>query len=203
MRKFILFFLFAFCAISLSFAQLNPVNNLEWDHWYVMPNNYFILSWDLPDPSSDTLVGFNVYREDQVYCFITETSLYHTEYASNCGEDFLIYGSGWGFYTHVTAVYNSTLEESDYLESVFVNGYLIDIAEKETNTPNLFPNPTPGKIRFESGQVKNRILLDGTGKVLKQFLDQETMDISSFSKGLYYIRFVYKDKSFTKTVLLQ
>lgn len=45
-----------------SFGQLNPVNNLEWDQWYEWPNNSFILSWDLPGPLQDTVIGYNVCR---------------------------------------------------------------------------------------------------------------------------------------------
>ena len=116
-----------FLLVSSSFAQLNPIQNLDLDHWYIYPNNYFILSWEEPDPSEDTLMGYNVYRENDLYCFTSELSLYHTPGASNCGEDFLIYGGGISFDIHVTAVYNSTLEESDYFETVHCDGFLIGI----------------------------------------------------------------------------
>ena len=122
-------------------AQLNPINNLYWEHWYIQPYNYFDLSWEQPDSTLDTLVGYNVYRETELYRFQTETSLYHTPAASNCGEDFVVYNGGESFWMHVTAVYNSTLQESDYIDSAYCNGYAIGVFEHISQDFKTYPNP--------------------------------------------------------------
>lgn len=121
-------------------AQLNPVNNLLWEHWYISPYNYFDLWWEQPDSTLDTLVGYNIYRESDLYRFQTETSLYHTPAHSNCGDDFLVYGGG-GFWIHVNAVYNSTFEESYYIDSVYCYGYAVGIEEHNKQTLSAYPNP--------------------------------------------------------------
>ena len=30
------------------FGQINPIENLTWNHYYVMPNNFLILDWEEP-----------------------------------------------------------------------------------------------------------------------------------------------------------
>ena len=105
-------------AISMAFTfqsigQINPVQNLNWEHWYESPNNFFVLSWDEPEQPHDEIIGYNIYRENDLFLFITdETSIYNIEdpvngIVSNCGgEEFLFYNNGEGFFAHVTAVYN-------------------------------------------------------------------------------------------------
>ena len=121
-------------------AQLNSVNNLQWEHWYIQPYNYFDLWWEQPDSTLDTLVGYNIYRESDLYRFQTETRLYNTPAHSNCGEDFLDYGGG-GFWIHVNAVYNSTLEESIYVDSVYCYGLAVGIEENYYQAFRAYPNP--------------------------------------------------------------
>src|SRR5690606_39503594 len=62
------------------------------------------------------LIGYNVYRDNDLYRFQTENTLYNFEQSSNCDEDFLMYNNGLGFYAHVTAVYNPGSVESGYTE---------------------------------------------------------------------------------------
>ncbi|MCK4568894.1 MAG: T9SS type A sorting domain-containing protein [Bacteroidales bacterium] len=99
----------------------------------------------------DTLVGYNVYRETELYRFQTETSLYHTPAASNCGEDFVCYNGGESFWMHVTAVYNSTLQESDYIDSAYCYGYAVGIIENINQEYKAYPNPftTSTTIEYE------------------------------------------------------
>jgi hypothetical protein len=131
-------------------AQLNPVNNLQWEHWYIQPYNYFDLWWEQPDSTLDTLVGYNIYRESELYRFQIETSLYNTPAHSNCGEDFLDYGGG-GFWIHVNAVYNSTLEESNYVDSIYCYGLAVGIEENYYQAFIAYPNPftTSTTIEYE------------------------------------------------------
>ncbi len=204
MKKFMVFTLASVLLALNGFAQLNPVNNLEWDHWYVMPNNYFILSWDEPDPSEDTLMGYHVYRENDLYCFTTELSLYHTPSASNCGEDFVAFGWGTGFSIHVTALYNSTLEESGYTETVYCEGFLIGIdtnkdLEQETV---ISPNPTNGMVRINLEKLEKVDVFSQSGELELEAIKSKILDLSALPKGVYFLRMETAGQLLIQKVLL-
>ncbi len=201
MKKQILLFTILIVFKS-SFGQLNPINNLEWNHWYICPNNYFELSWDLPNPSQDTLVGYNIYRETDLYRFQTSTSLYNTEYGSNCDLDFLVYNGGQDFWIHVTAVYNSTQRESNYNDSAHCEGLAIGINERLGSKIRLFPNPTTGIITIDSDFEIRRIdIVSQSGKILEEFSQRSKLDLSSLPKGTYLIN-AYTDKSIITNVVI-
>ena len=190
--------------IQSSFGQINPINNLEWNHWYVCPNNYFILSWDLPDPTQDTLTGYNIYRETDLYKFQTETSLYHTESGGNCGEDFVWYNGGQDFWIHVTAVYNSTQQESIYNDSAYCFGFAIGIDERIQSKLKLFPNPTTGKLKIDSELYIKRItIISQSGEIINEYKESTELDLSNMTKGVYFIK-VWTDKDvLMKAVILE
>ena len=60
-----------------SFGQINPVKNLTWSHWYDDPNNYFTLEWEEPESPHDQIIGYNIYRENDLYIFVNEMSIYN------------------------------------------------------------------------------------------------------------------------------
>ncbi|MBP6978699.1 MAG: T9SS type A sorting domain-containing protein [Bacteroidales bacterium] len=198
MKKIVLIFVII-AIFKSSFGQLNPINNLEWNHWYICPNNYFILSWDLPDPSQDTLVGYNIYRETDLYRFQTENRLYHTEAGENCGLDFLCSNAFW---IHITAIYNSTLQESIYNDSVFCTGILIGIEESKQSKFRLFPNPTTSNIKIDSDFNIDKIaIISQSGEVIEEYDQKIELDLSNLPKGVYFIK-VYSDKGVMMNVVI-
>ena len=205
MKNFIVIFIAAVLLAMNSFGQLNPVNNLDWEHWYIMPNNYFILSWDEPEPSEDTLIGYNVYRENDLYCFTTDLSLYHTAGASNCEEDFVVYQGGMSFHAHVTAVYNSTLEESGYTETVYCVGLLIGIDTYKNPKPEtiISPNPTNGIIQINLEDVNEVEIYSQTGELAFCAKQPESIDLYELPKGIYFIRVINGHQVFSEKVILQ
>ena len=192
-------------AISLIFSfqsigQINPVQNLSWSHGYDYPHNLFVLEWDEPAQPHDEIIGYNIYREDDFYLFITgETSIYNIDntvygIVSNCGGvDFLLYNDGEGFLAHVTAVYNGGSEESIYTETVYVNGPALGINDIEEDKLMLYPNPTDGKLNIEMQQLNKIEIYDLSGKRIKEFEPQSQIDLSQFPKGLYMIK-LFLDK---------
>ncbi len=186
-----------------AFGQLNPINNLKWSHWYVCPHNYFILSWGLPEPSQDTLVGYNIYRETDLYRFQTDTSLYHDECGGNCGEDFLLYNDQ-PFWIHVTAVYNYTQQESIYIDSAYCYGSALGIDEKIQSKLKLYPNPTTGKLKIDSKlKIKRIDIISQSGKVIKRNLERTELDLSNLTKGVYFIKAYTDKKVMMKAVILE
>jgi len=56
----------------LLLSQLNPIQNLYWDHdyqWPVEPFNTFLLSWDEPNESTGILKGYNIYAHNEIWRF--------------------------------------------------------------------------------------------------------------------------------------
>ena len=201
--KQLIFSILIFVFIKTSFGQLNPINNLEWDHWYITPNNYFSLTWDIPNSSQDTLQGYNIYRGNELYRFQTETILNHLEDGSgNCGDDFL--ANEGGFWIHVTAVYNSTNSESDYVDSVFCEGILIDVESISQLNTNIYPNPVTGKIKIDSQGDKNKIIVvDLNGKIILTEYNKKEIDLSNYRKGIYFIKIVIDRKEIIKKVIIE
>lgn len=189
--------------MDLCFGQLNPVNNLEWDHWYVMPHNYFTQSWDAPDPSDDTLVGYNIYRETELYRFQEENSLYHIEAAQNCGEDFVAFNDG-GFYIHVTAVYNSSCQESGYIDSAYCVGYLVGIDEQAKKNIKIYPNPSKGTVKIESGSEINKIeVVNQAGKIVQISKQNNILYLNDLPKGKNILQVTTEKETITRKIILK
>ena len=188
---------------SQIFAQLNPINNLSWDQWYQTPHNFFYLNWEPPDSSLDTLVGYNIYRDNELYRFQTESQLYHTENGENCPENFLFYGNDNGFWMHVTAVYNSTNDESVYIDSVFSLGPMLGIEKIAFQKGKLFPNPTNGKLNIDYKTVKDIFLINQTGKILKEYKHESQIDLSDIPKGIYIIKVITEQGEFIDKIIIE
>lgn len=192
-----------FICILQSNSQINPVLNLTWEQTYVSPNNYFILSWDEPESPHDELIGYNVYREDELYRFQTENSLYHLENSSNCDVDFLIYEDGREFYAHVTAVYNPGPVESDYTETVLVEGAAINVAEFKYQKATVYPNPSNGIINIGNKDLDKIQVYDITGKKIKEFTAKTQIDLSDVSKGIYFLNLISEKGISVNKVILE
>ncbi len=187
--------------IQFSFGQINPINNLEWSHWYVCPYNYFILSWEPPDPSQDTLIGYNIYRNNDLYIFQTENILNHEESGGNCPEDFLVYNGCQDFWIHVTALYNSIQSESEYIDSVYCGGIVISgIKETKQSNLKLFPNPTTGKINIDTQTIKKILIMNQAGEILQENNKKTEIDLSNFPKGTYLIKIITGKEIFVKKI---
>jgi hypothetical protein len=184
--------IFLTCILQ-SFGQVNPIVNLTWSHNYQFPNNYFILEWDEPAAPHDELVGYNVYRENNFYMFLTETSLYNVEQGSNSGgEDFLFYNNGEGFSAYVTAVYNPGAVESTS-ETVEIDGLLLNINNIKNEKAILYPNPTRGILNIGNNGLIKILIYDSTGKKIKEMIPKSQIDLSDISKGVYLIKLISEE----------
>jgi len=202
MKKSITILLFITLVLK-TFGQLNPINDITWDQWYITPNNYFDLNWESPDPSVDTLLGYNIYRNNDLYRFQTETRLFHTQNEENCSEDFLFYENPGSFWIHITAVYNSSYDESVYYDSVYSKEPAVSIEEFDLSNKKVFPNPTNGKVNIKYKNVKSILLFNLKGDLIKEYKSQYKINISTLPKGIYMVRVITENGCFANKIVLE
>ncbi len=204
MKKNLALILFFGLTIQI-FGQLNPVNNFDWDHDYIYPpgSNYFTLSWEIPDSSTDSLIGYNIYGGNELYKFQTYIGAYCREYDStDC--DFMYNFLEEGDYIKVTAVYNSPPQESIAVDSAIFWGLAIGIEDLTINEKTrLFPNPTNGIVKIDSDNIRKIIVINTSGTIIQEQIDKSFIDLSDYSKGIYYIKIITDKGIKTEKVVLE
>ncbi|MFK7747040.1 MAG: T9SS type A sorting domain-containing protein, partial [Kordia sp.] len=175
--------------------------NLTWDHYYIWPNNYFNLSWDAPALPHSTLIGYNVYRGNELYRFQTENSLYDEPQASNAGIDFLLYEPA-PFQVHVTAVYSPGNAESTFTETIQINGPLLSNPEFKKIDAVLYPNPTNGILNIGNTNLTKILMYNISGEIIREFKPQPTIDLSTVPKGFYLIKLVSDKGESTEKIIV-
>lgn len=180
-------------------AQLNPIQNLSWMHYYDYPNNFFELKWEAPAQPHDELLGYNIYRNNELYRFQTETSVYNLNtqvfgIVTNCPTDFLSFNnqgqpSPNGFDMHVTAVYSSGAE-SDYLQTEHCVGPLLASATFQSTKSLLYPNPTSGILFLHNQKYTEVLVYSTSGQVVLREQHSSQLDLSSFPKGIYWVKLI-------------
>lgn len=188
-----------FC--SMTYAQIEPINNLYFNQWYDYPNTYFEMIWDVEVYSEDTLLGFNIYRNDELYRFQTESFLHHEAYGdSNCSEDFLSIDCCDELWIHVTAVYNSDSTESEYNDSIFCEGLMTFNEKLNNQSLNCYPNPTTDYLIVEGVNETNILIFDISG-VLQIVSKSEIIDVRKLKSGYYFVIFESNSKkTFVKRI---
>lgn len=158
----------------ISSAQLNPIKDLYWHHWYSMPYNFYELSWSKPDTSlTDTLVGYNIYRDNILYRFQTSIGAYHTfPQDTSFGGEAFVSTYGGPFYIHVSAVYNSNHIESIYNDSALCYGAAMGQIEFEKDNVVSFPNPVNNnsiiQVNFTDGKTRYISIFNSSGQLINK-----------------------------------
>ena len=217
-KTIIIFCLTLLIGVSVK-GQLNPVKNLQWSHWYVTPMNCFELKWDKPDTSlSDTLIGYNIYRDDSLYMFTTDIDhgcnpcigasiVPFCDFLNYTGHSFI-----GQFYIHVTAVYKHNSVESAFTDSIFNAGITIGINEKTTTESlaisKLSQENSSIMIELnntvECGNITISNLLGqivSTNKLINQ--KNIKIGISNISSGLYLINLKTNKANITQKILIK
>jgi hypothetical protein len=136
--------MFFLLSVSLTgYSQLNPIRNLNWQHWYDYPNNFYRLKWSPPETSlTDTLVGYNIYRDNMLYRFYSDTIAQHIfPQDTTFGGEGFVSTFGGPFYIHVTAVYGFNHLESIYDHTELCYGAAIGLSEIQKEIIRISPNP--------------------------------------------------------------
>jgi glycosidase len=76
---------------------------------------------------------------------------------------------------------------------------------------SIYPNPVNDALTIVSGssnnQIKNIVLLDLTGKLIATFeptyQESQTLDLSAFKAGMYFLRMEGNDGQFTKKIIIE
>lgn len=208
MKTKLLIFGFFICSIFNSIGQNNPVENLTWSQTYENMHNFFQLNWDEPTQPHNEIIGYNIYRNNELYRFQTDTSLYNLYtplygFVENCPEVFLLYGDGAGFDIHVTAVYNPEQIESDYLQTVYSFGFALNNNNFTREKAILFPNPTNGLLNIGNLNLEKIVIYDITGKIIKECGSASQIDLSNISKGLYIIKLFSEREIIVDKIVIQ
>lgn len=185
-----------------SFGQINPATNLTWN-WHYNFGNYFDLHWDAPATPHSELIGYNIYRENDLYRFQTGNNLYYLEQGSNCPSDFQDFNNGLGFYAHVTAVYNPEQVESTYTETIYINPGALQIDEFIGQKTILYPNPTNGILNVENQNLNKILIFDFSGKKVKELEPKSQIDLSDIPKGIYIVKLISDNEVMINKILIE
>ena len=182
-----------FIVYCLSFGQKNVVQNLSWRHWHTFPEqpyNQFILTWDEPEQPHDELIGYNIYRGNELYQFQTKTFIGCVSNPMG-QENECEFIEPDAFTGYVAAVYKDGIE-SDYVSFEFKGGLLNsnDLLLKSTA---VFPNPVKNILSF-SEEINYLTITDSSGKLIKQItINNKSVDLSQLLKGIYIITALTKN----------
>lgn len=197
-KKLVLFtFLMGACNLPV-FGQNNPVENVIWSYTHEIFHDFFELTWDQTAEPHSELIGYNIYRNNELFRFQTDVGLYNIYspvygFISNCSTEFLDYDGGNGFDIHVTAVYNPGPTESDYLQTAHCLGLVLKNTDFKQQKAILFPNPTNGILNIGNENLEKILMYDVSGKMVGEFAPEVQINVSNLSKGLYIIK-LFSDK---------
>ncbi|MDD2636698.1 MAG: T9SS type A sorting domain-containing protein [Bacteroidales bacterium] len=201
-----------------SFGQINPINDLYYQqtYWYQNYNcpgfNCFELSWSAPDSSNDTLLGYNVYRNSDLWIFTENTDVTCSGY-SPC--DYTDFYDPLPFWVTVKAVYNNDSLLSIANDSVFVNDLMININEIENDKISLFKNPISiGEnisilIPNFEGEACSIQIHSLNGQLIKGYEIKQVMNgVVNFStkrmtQGLYLISIQLKGRTISQKIMIK
>jgi hypothetical protein len=212
MKKLILAFSLNIIVLT-AFGQQNPVQNLQSTWQYINPWNCFTLSWDAPIPTAtDTLIGYNVYRNDSLYTFTTNQMISCNPCIGDTSTTYCSFQSYMtSFYAHVTAVYNTSLIESAYNDSSYWSGLLATGIQEIANRTKLLimPNPfTTTTILHADKDFTDATLTvyNSLGQQVKQVRNVSgqtiTLQRGNLSGGIYFIQLTQDNRIITTDKLL-
>lgn len=194
-----------FLGLTLQFShgQINPIQNLFWEYEYLgLDGENYRLSWDEPENPHNELLGYNVYRNDELYRFQVENELFCYAFF-DCNDDngFPHYIDGQTFFAHVTAVYVGDIE-SEYIDSAFVDETPLGINEIKSKNLKIYPNPAQNKLFFTS-EFKRVSVFNLNGNELKSFEKVRSIDVTDLPRGTYLIKAIKENDEVYETKFLK
>jgi hypothetical protein len=215
MKKNLLLLLILFTFIKVN-SQLNPINNLYYYQEYIFencpPHNVFTLNWEEPEPSvQDTLVGYNIYRNADLWRFQETIGAFCHCYF--CPDDELFNYIPSQFWIKVKAVYNVAHLESPATDSAFFWGLATNIEQVEDFYFKILENPVKSGrdvvIQINDEQEKyiglnvyNTAGVDVTTKSLTISQNYIYIPTSTYDSGIYNILIRFTGKTFSTRVII-
>jgi hypothetical protein len=206
MKKILMILLMTIVCKTI-FGQLNPVNNLSfWQHdnFQVMYNclsaNCFSVYWQKPNISPDTVVGYDVYRNDIIFAFTTDTVVECTGNAPCYHPGF--FENIFPCWVTVKAIYNHDSLRSIATDSIYVHDIAIGINELNGQIYfNIYPNPTTENITVETPPLSTIEISNIEGQLIKTLATNGTktnidhvgwlsyvVDVSALPCGVYVLQ---------------
>ncbi len=161
-------------------VSCNPVRNLHGDGWAAcIPSAD--LTWDAPEAgSTGNLLGYNVYRNGVKINEDLITECYFYDDNVNPYETYAYY---------VETVYDDGCTSESSPIEVTTDG--VGVSENEKLNVKVYPNPAEGSVNVKAEGLKNVELIDMMGRVISRNDSSETVttiDLSSFTSGIYFLR---------------
>jgi hypothetical protein len=130
---------------SVSYAQLNPIKNLQLTGFYGYPDytycpafNCFSITWEMPEASFDTLLGYKIYKNNEPWRFETSTFFECMGMSPCLYND--IYDS-MPCTIKVSAIYDEDSLESERNDSVYIESLAIGLKKYQNPTIKFLTNP--------------------------------------------------------------
>jgi hypothetical protein len=199
-------------------GQINPINNLSYQQFYDLGDfncpafNCFILSWQPPDSTNDTLIGYKVYRNGEFYAFSNGIVL-------GCSGLIPCNYNDWysmiPFWVTVKAIYNYDSLESVVNDSVEVTDIAIYVKENEQKDFSLLKNPIlPGEnisLLIPNSTSEKLIVkvISPKGQILKYYEINNVsksvicLPTTGLEKGLYFINIEMREQKMTFKLLIE
>lgn len=165
------------------------------------------VSYDMGMTSSNNVIGNNMYITRTDSGSVTEVGIWVTD-GTEAGTSKVLAGFGTGN----VHVFNNMLFFANYesatgyeLWSLSDGGSVNNLAEQTSIESVLYPNPTNGLIYIKNSELKNNrvTVTNMTGKVLLEEENTNQVDLSSFTKGVYFITVKQGMNVVTQKVVLQ
>lgn len=207
MKKFITSTVFLIIAFQI-FGQLNPINNLTFEHWYSFESgcpsyNCFSLYWDEPNVSIiDTLIGYNIYRDSELWRFQDYIGPGCSEIIYNCPDaDFFDFS--FPFWIKVKVVYNSTQLESTAVDSAQFIGPMTGLERSQKKHEKIYPNPTNGKVYIDIENIIKIIVINNFGEIILHQTKNSSINLNGHSKGIYFLKIISDKGILTEKIALE
>jgi hypothetical protein len=209
-----------FIGSSTIFSQINPIKNLSFgqhDNFMVqydcLSQNCFSLSWNKPNSSLDTLDGYDVYRNNRLFAFTTDTVIKCWGNAPCLYPGF--FENIFPSWVTVKAVYNKDSLRSTANDSVYVSDIAMNITQSKKESFYVLKNPTkigenislfiPANVCSKS----NIKVFSQNGQLIKQYVlgnnFSGVINISTYqlSRGLYIINLQLDNKTLTTKIIIE
>jgi hypothetical protein len=79
----------------------------------------------------------------------------------------------------------------------------IDENMKENNLITIYPNPTTGKIKINSENIKNMFVVNQIGTTILKTEKTNEVDLDNFPKGIYFIKVITDKFVYNEKIILQ
>lgn len=191
--------------MNSGFTKISPINTTG----FVNMNFSFWIDFDMYDPGTTDILDFYANLGSGLQLVATYNSQSPGEGSGNyVQQSFSITGFPNSFNYAFNFTSNSSLNSSGvYLDDILLTGDQntaineLDLA----NSISIYPNPTNGIFSVEADNMESIEITSITGEIIKQLVvnnNKTTIDLTSFSSGIYFAKIITDKGSAIKKIVL-